>query len=212
MIKTPIDLRNEKLGSKVVKALQGRHFDAAYVNTKDEALKLALSYIPEKAVVSWGGTSTAKEIGLLDALHEGDYDLIDRDAAAPEDKNEVARKALLSDYYIMGSNAISEDGQLVNIDGNGNRLAALIFGPKVVIVLIGINKVVRDLEAAMVRAQTIAAPINRQRFPGNTPCLVTGSCGHCTTLDSICAQTVITRLCKPAGRIKVILIGENLGY
>ncbi len=212
MIKTPIELRNEKLGAKVVKALEGRHFEAVYVNTKEEALEKALCYIPEKAVVSWGGTSTAREIGLLDALHERNYILIDRDAAAQEDKNDVARQALLCDYYIMGSNAISEDGQLVNIDGNGNRLAALLFGPKQVIIVAGINKVVRDIEAAQVRAQTIAAPINRQRFPGNTPCIVTGSCGHCTTLDSICAQTVITRLCKPAGRIKVILIGENLGY
>ena len=212
MIKTPIELRNEKLGAKVVKALEGRHFEAVYVNTKEEALEKALSYIPEKTVVSWGGTSTAKEIGLLDALRDGDYKLIDRDTAAPEDKNDVARQALLCDYYIMGSNAISEDGQLVNIDGNGNRLAALLFGPKHVIIVVGINKVVRDLEAAQVRAQTIAAPINRQRFPGHTPCLVTGSCGQCTTLDSICAQIVTTRLCKPAGRIKVILVGENLGF
>ena len=212
MSKTPIELRNEKLGNKVIKALQGRHFEAVYVETKEAALEKALSYIPEKAVVSWGGTSTAKEIGLLDALHKGDYNLIDRDAAAPEDKIDVARKALFSDYYIMGSNAISEDGQIVNIDGLGNRLSALLFGPKHVIIVVGINKVVRDLNAAMTRAQTIAAPINKQRFPGNTPCLITGSCGNCTTLDSICAQTVVTRLCKPAGRIKVILVGESLGF
>ena len=212
MSKSPVELRNEKLGEKVVKALNNRFFEASYVNSKEEALNKALSYIPEGAVVSWGGTSTAKEIGLIDALHKGNYQLLDRDAAEGEEKSEIARQALLSDYYIMSSNAISEDGQLVNIDGNGNRVAALIFGPKNVIVIAGINKVAKNIEDAMQRARTIAAPINRQRFPGETPCKINGSCGDCKSLESICAQIVTTRICKPQGRIKVILVGENLGF
>ncbi len=212
MNKSPIELRNEKLGEKVVKALVKRHFDASYVNNKEEALKKALAYIPEESVVSWGGTATCQEVGLIDALRKGNFRIIDRDAASPEEKFDIARQALMSDYYIMGSNAISEDGQLVNIDGNGNRLGALIFGPKNVIIVAGINKVAKTLEDAMVRALTIAAPINRQRFPGETPCTVNGSCGDCTSLDSICAQIGITRICKPKGRIKVILVGENLGF
>ena len=123
-----------------------------------------------------------------------------------------SRLALTCGTFIMSSNAISADGQLVNIDGNANRVAALCFGPESVLVIAGMNKVMGDLDSAIARARQVAAPANAQRFDIKTPCAVTGSCGDCTSSDCICCQMVITRACRPAGRIKVILVGEDLGF
>ena len=120
--------------------------------------------------------------------------------------------ALSADYFLTSANGVSEDGQLVNVDGNGNRVAAIVFGPKYVIVVAGMNKVVRTAEDAMVRARTVAAPLNQQRFLKNTPCTLTGVCGDCKSPECICNQLLTTRNCRPAGRIKVILVGEELGY
>ena len=159
------------------------------------------------------GTATAAQIGLMDRLHQGDYQLIDRDTGkTPEEKQALMRQALTCGTFIMSSNAISADGQLVNIDGNANRVAALCFGPESVLVIAGMNKVMGDLDSAIARARQVAAPANAQRFDIKTPCAVTGSCGDCTSSDCICCQMVITRACRPAGRIKVILVGEDLGF
>jgi L-lactate utilization protein LutB len=146
------------------------------------------------------------------AVEKG-YKVIDRDkAASPEERVEFMRQALLCDTYLTGTNAVTEDGQLVNVDGNGNRVAAMTFGPKQVIVVAGMNKIAKTLEDAAVRARTVAAPANMQRFPAlKTPCNETGACGDCVNQDSICTYIVRTRLCKPKGRIKVILIGKDLG-
>lgn len=208
-----INLRYEKLGTQVVRALQKRHFEAFYCSGKEEALSLALSLIPESDVVAWGGSATIAKIGLKDSVR-ATYTVIDRDVASnSEEKDSLMRESLLADTYLTSTNAISEDGQLVNIDGIGNRVAAMIYGPKRVIVVAGMNKVVKTLDDAMTRARTYAAPVNAQRFPDlKTPCLKTGACGDCLSTDSICSYISIHRLCKPAGRIKVILIGENLGY
>lgn len=199
-------------GTKTAEALKRRHFDAYYCETKAEALKKILSLIPQTDVVSWGGSITLAELGVQQKLAEMNYKVIDRATAkTPEEKTDITRKTLLCDTFLMSSNAITEDGQLFNIDGNGNRLGALIYGPKSVIVVAGMNKIVKTLDDAVNRVRTIAAPANRQRFPGETPCLLTGACADCISTDSICAQMVTTRLCKPTGRIKVILIGEELG-
>ena len=140
--------------------------------------------------------------------------VIDRDSAkTPEERVELMRKALLCDTFLMGTNAAVQDGQLINIDGNGNRVAALCYGPKQVIAIVGMNKVVPTVEAGIERAHTVASPQNIGRFPSvGTPCAKTGMCGHCIRPDSVCAQVVRTRICKPQGRIKVILVGENLGF
>ena len=157
--------------------------------------------------------ATAAQIGLMDRLHQGDYQLIDRDTGkTPEEKQALMRQALTCGTFIMSSNAISADGQLVNMDGNANRVAALCFGPESVLVIAGMNKVMGDLDSAIARARQVAAPANAQRFDIKTPCAVTGSCGDCTSSDCICCQMVITRACRPAGRIKVILVGEDLGF
>jgi L-lactate utilization protein LutB len=204
--------RYDKLGQSVAKALHARHFEAYYCPDIQEACEKLLSLIPETDTVAWGGSQTLAEIGAQDALRARGQTLIDRDTAkTPEERNALMSKALTADTFLMSSNAITEDGQLVNMDGNGNRVAALIYGPRQVIVVAGLNKVAKDLDAAIARVRGTAAPTNAQRFNINTPCKVTGTCADCKCPDSICANMVVTRLCKPNGKIKVILVGDNLG-
>lgn len=207
----PMEKRYDKLGPTVVDALKKRHFDAYYCQTAADAVTQVLALIPEQDVVSWGGSVTIQATGILDAVKEH-YQVIDRDAAPDkEEAGKRMRQALLSDTFLMSSNAITEDGQLYNIDGTGNRCAALIFGPKSVIVVAGMNKVVKTVADAESRARNIAAPLNCQRFHSVTPCNATGACADCISPDCICASMVRTRISKPAKKIKVILIGENYG-
>jgi len=201
-----------KRGQLLVKNLRSRHFDAYYCETGAQALEKALELIPRDATVGWGGAMSAQQIGLLDAVSNGEYRTIDRDKAAnPEERKQAMKDCLLADVFITGANALSMDGQMVNIDGNGNRVAAIVYGPESVLVIAGMNKVVDTLEAAVIRARTVAAPMNKQRFEVQTPCEVTGTCGDCKSEGCICNQILITRNSKPAGRIKVILVGEELG-
>lgn len=203
----------EKRAQVLVKNLRQRYFEAYYCATKEEALEQALSLIPRDASVGWGGCLSAEQIGLVEAVRKGPYAAIDRDRAnSPEERTERMRQCLLSDVFLTGANAISMDGQMVNIDGMGNRVAAIAYGPKSVIVIAGMNKVVDTVEDAVTRARTVAAPINKQRFSPQTPCLVTGACADCRGEGSICNQFLITRSCRPAGRIKFILVGEDLGF
>lgn len=210
---TPRDLYYEKQGNILVNNLKKRHFDAWYCANRQEALAKALELIPEGATVGWGGARSAQEIGLMDALNAGNYRTIDRDQLKTlEEKQQAARDCLSADVFLTGANGLSLDGQMVNIDGNGNRVAAILFGPKSVLVIAGMNKVMDSLESAVKRARNVAAPMNEQRFLGNTPCAVTGVCADCKSEDCICNQIVITRHCRPAGRIKFILVGEELGF
>ena len=203
-----------KRGQQLVKKLCSRHFDAYYCDNAEEALTKALELIPTGASVGWGGALSAQQIGLIDAVNEGNYKAIDRDKAkTPEERTRAMKQCLQADVFITGANALSMDGQMVNIDGNGNRVAAIIYGPDNVIVIAGMNKVVDSLEDAVRRARTVAAPMNKQRFAAlQTPCEITGTCADCKSEDCICNQIVITRNSKPAGRIKVILVGEELGF
>ena len=207
-------LRYDKLGPKVVENLKKRHFDAYYVQTKEEAIEKFFEIVPKDHVVSWGGTCTVDELGIKPMLREKGYAVIDRDEAKNmEERMDIMRKALLCATFLMSSNAISEDGQLFNIDGNGNRVAAMCFGPKSVVVIAGMNKVAKTYEDAVVRARTYAAPMRAQSFPGiQTPCMVNGSCADCISPDCVCAYMVTTRVSRPAGKIKVILVGEDLGF
>lgn len=210
---TPKQLYYEKRGQTLVKNLLSRHFDAWYCPTKEDALKKALELIPEGSSIGWGGAMSAHEIGLPAALNAGNYHAIDRDkCATPEEKAQAAWDALRADFFLTGANALSMDGQMVNIDGLGNRVAAIIFGPKNVLVIAGMNKVEETLEDAVKRARTVAAPMNEQRFLGKTPCAVTGQCADCKSEACICNQIVITRHCRPAGRIKFLIVGEDLGF
>ncbi len=202
--------RNELLAGKVIKGLESRNMTGYYVPTAQDALKKALELIPEGATVTMGGAMSAHEIGLVDALKKGNYNFIDRDEE--EDKRAAMLKAYDADYFLASVNAMTEDGVLVNIDGNSNRVSAIAQGPKHVLFIVGMNKVCDDVDGAMKRARNVAAPINAQRFGLNTPCSKTGSCMNCKSPDTICCQFLITRFSRHADRIHLILVGENLGF
>ena len=203
----------DKRGEVLVKNLQKRHFEAHYCATREEALKQVLALIPEGSSVGWGGAISAAQVGVQNAVHDGNYTVIDRDKFSdPAEKNRCMRQCFDADYFITGANAISLDGQMVNIDGNGNRVGMIVYGPKNIIVVAGMNKVCATLEDAVRRARTVAAPMNQQRFGLPNPCTCTGVCADCLSESSICNQILITRNCKPAGRIKFVLVGEELGF
>jgi hypothetical protein len=212
-MRTLSEQRYSKLGPRVVQALHSRNFDAYYFDETAEAVDKIVSLIPKDHLVSWGGSQTMAELGVQERLAKEGYNLLDRDkASSPEERTERMRQALTCGTFLAGTNAISEDGVLVNIDGGGNRVAAMIFGPKQVIIAVGMNKVAKTHGDAIFRARNIAAPLNIQRFHNlETPCSETGSCGDCLSPDTICSFIVTTRFCKPKGRIKVILIGKDLG-
>ena len=203
----------DKRGEILVKNLQKRHFEAYYCATKEEALKQVLSLMPEGSTVGWGGAVSAAQVGVQEAVHAGNYTVIDRDAFSdPSEKLRCMRECFNADFSITGANALSIDGQMVNIDGNGNRVGMIVYGPKNIIVVAGMNKVCASVEDAVKRARTVAAPMNQQRFGLPNPCTCTGVCGNCLNETSICNQILITRNCKPAGRIKFVLVGEELGF
>jgi L-lactate utilization protein LutB len=202
--------RNDLLAQKVIKGLQSRNMTGYYVQTKEEALKLALSLIPEGSTVTMGGGMSVHEIGLVSALKKGNYNYIDRDAA--EDRRAAMLKAYDADFFLSSTNAITEDGVLVNIDGNANRVSAIAYGPKKVLMIVGMNKVCPDVDTAMKRARNVAAPINNQRFSSNNPCVKTGACANCKSPDTICCQFLVTRYSKHTDRIHVILVNDNLGF
>ena len=202
--------RNELLAAKVMKGLESRNMTAYYAKDKAEAKNIALSLIKEGASVTMGGAMSAHEIGLVEALKEGDYNFIDRDAYA--DKRAAMLMAYDADVFLSSANAITEDGVLINIDGNSNRVSAIAQGPKMVLFIVGMNKVCPDVDAAMKRARNVAAPINAQRFGLSTPCAKTGSCMDCKSPDTICCQFLMTRYSRHAGRIHVILVNDSLGF
>lgn len=208
-----VDMRNALAAEHIIAALKKRQMNGYYAKDEEEALKVALSLIPEGSSVGWGGSMTTTDLGLNDALREGNYRPIDRDTAQNAAEREaLARQCFSADAFIMSTNALTEDGQLVNMDGLGNRVAALIYGPKRVIVIAGMNKVVGTLDAAIDRCRKIAAPTNAQRFDIKTPCRKTGVCGDCTSAGCICAQMVITRFSMDPDRIHVILVNADLGF
>ena len=212
-METAKKLYYSKRGEVLVKNLKKRHFDAVYCDTKEEALQQALSWIPDGSTVGWGGATSAQQIGLMAALNAGNYQTLDRDTCkTAEERDQMAKACLTANVFITGANALSMTGEMVNIDGSGNRVAAIVYGPKNVLVIAGMNKVTDSLESAVIRARTVAAPANQQRFLlENNPCTTTGSCGDCKSETCICNQILITRHCRPLGRIRFILVGEDLG-
>lgn len=211
---TPNEQRNERLGAKMVKAMQRRHFDAYYCATASEAKAKVNELIPDGASVTWGGTMTVRDMDIPQMLQErGTLKVWDRDKVeTPEEKQKMYLRAFQADYYLSSANAITEDGVIVNIDGNGNRVAAITWGPQHVIFVVGMNKVAQDPEAALKRARSTAAPINAARFDIQTPCQLDGQCHNCNSPQSICNYIHFLRNSSKPGRIIVILVGENLGY
>ena len=202
--------RNKLLAEKVIKGLTSRNMTGYYAENREEAKKLALSLIPEGSVVSWGGSTSISEIGLKQAVIEGNYKEVNRDIA--KDRRAAELAAFDADWFLCSTNAMTEDGVLVNIDGNGNRVACMVYGPKHVLFIVGMNKVMKDLPAAISRARNEAAPINAARFSIETPCKKNGSCADCKSKDTICDQFLITRFEKHAGRYHIILVNDELGF
>ena len=205
-----ITKRNDLLAQKVIKGLESRNMKGFYAHSKGEALQIALGVIPDGSSVTMGGSVSAREIGLVDTLKVGNYSFIDRDLA--NDKRAAALAAYDVDVFLASCNAMTEDGILVNIDGNANRVSAIAYGPRKVIFIVGMNKVCKDVDSAMKRARNVAAPINAQRFGLDTPCSKTGSCMDCKSPDTICCQFLTTRYSRHENRIFVILVNDNLGY
>ena len=205
-----ITKRNDLLAQKVIKGLESRNMKGYYAHSKEEALELALELIPEGSSATMGGGMSVHEIGLVDALKKGNYNFIDRDEM--EDKRAAMLAAYDADVFLASANAMTEDGVLVNIDGNANRVSAIAQGPKKVVLIVGMNKICNDVDGAMKRARNVAAPVNAQRFGLNTPCSKTGACMNCKSPDTICCQFLITRYSKHPGRINVILVNDNLGF
>ncbi len=204
----------EKKAKIIIDNLKKRNMEGYYCENSEQLLETLLPMIEEGSSIAWGGSESLKECGLMNALKEkGKYNLIDRaKAKTPEQDREVYLQSAGSDYYLMSTNAITLEGELVNIDGNGNRVACLIHGPKCVFLVVGMNKVVTDIAEGLTRTQNIASPPNTIRLNKKTPCAETGVCAGCLSPDCICSQVVITRRSRHEGRIKVFLVAENLGF
>lgn len=205
--------RNDLLAQQIIKGLESRNITGYYAKTKEEALEKALNIIPEGSSVTKGGSMSVIEIGLEKALKEGNYNFCDRDAAKnAEEKRAAELFAYDADVFLGSVNAITEDGILVNIDGNSNRVSAYAYGPRKLVLIVGMNKVAKDIDSALKKARNEAAPINAQRFGLDTPCCKTGKCMDCKSPDSICCQFLITRCSRHKDRIHIILVDDNLGF
>lgn len=211
---TPKKQAYKTLANTMIKNFAKRNMEAFYCDTKEEAVNLAMDIMKDGGTVGMGGSATVRETGLVDAIKgTSSLHFIDRDTAkTPEEKKAIYLETMAADYFLMSSNAITIDGELVNIDGNGNRVACLICGPENVLVLAGMNKVVDDVDSGIERVGIHAAPPNAARLGTRTPCATLGHCADCHSEDCMCAQIVITRHSRQKGRIKVILIGEELGF
>ncbi len=209
----PKKLRNERLAERLIKNLKRRHYDAYFCQTAEQLCQKVKELIPEGSSISWGGSDSIRSTGVTAMLKQGSYKVFDRDEVSTnEDKTNIYHEALRCDFYLSGVNAMSEDGVIINIDGNGNRVAAITWGPRHVIFVVGMNKVCQDTDSALKRARAIAAPTNMTRFDYNTPCQQDGACHDCLSEDSICNYISIQRMSHPAGRHIVILVDEILGY
>ena len=201
------------MAKTIIENLKKRNMEGYYFENSSECVKAILDSIPSGSVISWGGSETIKETGLMEAVHNGSYELIDRTTAKnPEEARQIYARTVLADYYLMSSNAVTIDGELINIDGIGNRVACLIQGPSHVIIVVGINKIVTDVENGVARVRNMASPANAIRLKKKIPCAATGHCHDCLAPDCFCNQIVITRRSGHEGRIKVYLVAENLGY
>ncbi|HJB35661.1 MAG TPA: lactate utilization protein [Candidatus Blautia merdipullorum] len=197
----------------IIKNLEKRNMKGYYCESGKEALELVKSMIPKGSSVTNGGSETLVETGIMDLIQSGDYHFIDRKSAkTPEESRALFGQIVTADYFLMSSNAITAEGELINVDGVGNRVACLINGPAHILVLAGMNKIVPTQEDGLRRVRNIAAPPNSIRVGANTPCSHSGLCADCQSDDCICCQTVITRRSRQPGRITVILIGQEYGF
>jgi len=195
-----------------IKNLEKNNMNAFFVETRKDAVAKALELIPEGASVGFGGSETLEQIGIFQEIEKRNFKFIDRRNAKTREENiQMRKQTLLADVFLTSSNAVTRDGKLVNVDGTGNRVAAMIFGPEKVIVIVGKNKIVENEDDAIKRIKTIAAPTNAKRLGRKTPCVATGRCMDCNSPERICCTTVVQGWqTKP--RINVIIVNEELGY
>lgn len=210
---TPKQLAFKAAAETTIKNLNKRGMDGFFFEDSASCVQTILKLMEDGSSVSWGGSESIKECGLMDAIGSGRYTLIDRTLAKSyEESRQLFARSVLADYYLMSTNAITLEGELINIDGNGNRIACLVQGPRYVIIVAGMNKLVSDVSSGYKRVKDIASPANTQRLSKNTPCFHTGKCGDCLSPDCICSHTVITRRSGIPGRIKIFFVAEELGY
>ena len=203
----------ETTANTIIKNLALRNMEGFFFETSAQAVEAILSMIPEESSISWGGSETFKETGMLNALKAGNYKLIDRSTVTTaEERRAQYGEMAMSDYFFMSSNAVTLNGELVNIDGNSNRVGLLVHGPQHVFILVGMNKIVSDVESAVKRIRAHACPPNAKRLNKSTPCGLIGKCGECLSSECMCNNIVITRRSGHTGRIKVFFIAEELGY
>lgn len=211
--KLPKQENYKNLANTIIKNLEKRQIEAYYCEDKASALEKALNLIPKGSTIGWGGSVTLSEIGLIDAVKNGEYSIIDRDKATNlEEQKAVYSQICSSDFFLMSTNAITLNGELINIDGRGNRVAFLCYGPENVLIVAGMNKVVSSIESGFERASNVSAPPNAIRLNRKTPCAITGKCEDCYSPDCMCSQFIVTRRSGIPNRIKIILVGEELGY
>ena len=210
---TPKQQYYELVAGTLIKNLLKRQMEGYYCPDRESAVLKALELMPRGASIGWGGSQTLGQIGLMEAIQHQDYRLFDRTAAGtPEEQRAMKASLFTCDWFLMSTNAITLDGLLINIDGHGSRVAYLCYGPEHVLVFAGMNKLAPDLDSGIKRARNLAAPPNNVRLQTGTPCTLTGRCSDCLHAKSICCQFVVTRFCVIPGRIKVSLIGEELGF
>lgn len=203
----------EKIAAVLKKNFEKRQMGFFYCDTAEKAKEQVLSLIPKGSSVAWGGSLSMEESGVMDAVKNGDYRTIDRHRSSdPQEQKKIYGEIVCADFFLMSTNAFTLDGQLVNIDGIGNRVACLSYGPDKVIILASMDKLCTDVDEAVRRVHLMAAPPNALRVGADTPCSKTGVCADCQSPGSICCQTLVTRMSRIPGRITVVLTGEKLGF
>lgn len=204
----------EERVNRTINALEKNNMSGYFVQDEKEAISKIKELVKEGNTVAVGGSMTLFEAGVIDLLRNGKYNFLDRytQGLTPEQIKEVFRKSFFADAYFTGSNAITEKGELYNIDGTGNRVAAMLYGPDKVIVIVGVNKIVKDLDQAILRAKETAAPANNIRLNKTTPCTKVGYCMDCSNSDRICNEYTVIRRQGVPGRIHVIIVNKDLGY
>lgn len=199
---------------RVMSALEKNRMKPYFVQTRDELYALIRELVKNDKLITAGGSMTLKDSGVTELLMTEFKDAyLDRSYGKDRDEvEEIYRKAFVSDTFFSSTNALTEDGELYNVDGNGNRVSAMIFGPKQVVIVCGVNKIVKDFDEAVKRVETIAAPKNTVRLDCGTPCTKTGKCEHCKSDKRICCSYVRLGQQRVENRIKVIIVNEELGY
>ncbi len=205
---------NEEKIKRTIKSLEENNINAYFIKDKEELITKIKELVPKGSTVGCGGSMTLVGLGVKEFLHNGDYTFYDRSVPglSPDEITEVYRKTFFADAYFTSTNALTEKGDIYNVDGNGNRVAAMIYGPDKVIIICGVNKIVKTLDDAIQRNREIAAPANAKRLDKKTPCATTGHCSDCKSPDKICrAFTVINSQGNP-NRMHVLIMNEDLGY